>query len=163
MKRDDLRYLMGISYRLIVASVPLLEFAIQYADGPLREYYEHHMTEEEGHDQMLLADLNQFGEPAPHSFVAAQLAGAQYYFIAHVHPAMLLGYMYALESNTATPEMVDGIESEHGIKLTALRHHAEHDPEHRKDLMAMIVSLPDDLRALVMWNHDEVMKVIHGL
>lgn len=155
---DDIAHLkrsMTFVYQLIVASAPLLAFAILRAEGPLREYYEQHLKEERGHDEMLRDDLKRMDvtEFAP-NHIAAQVAGAQYYLIAHTHPALLLGYMHALERDSLPVEEVDRLSKLHGVELTALRHHAQHDPEHRNDLKRMIAALDDAQREMVEWNED---------
>jgi hypothetical protein len=155
---DDFDYLkrtMKFVYQLVVASTPLLSFAILRAEGPLKAYYEEHLKEELGHDEMLRRDLVTMGvtEFAP-NHIAAQVAGAQYYLIAHTHPALLLGYMHALERDSLPVEEVDRLSKLHGVELTALRHHAKHDPEHRKDLERVIASLPSEQQELVRWNED---------
>lgn len=148
-------------YRIIVASAPLLEFAIPRSEGAVRDYYIEHLAEERGHDEMLLDDLKRLGvTDVPPSFFAAQLAGSQYYIIAHEHPAMLLGYMLALESNTLSVSSVDELSRHHGVELTALRHHAEHDPLHNRDLKEVIQSLAPELQERVMWNARHVAEII---
>lgn len=152
-----LRAVMCFFYRTMVASVPLLMFAIQRCDGPLREYYLQHAAEELGHDEMLKADLAALGvTDIPLSHQAAQIAGSQYHLIAHEHPALLLGYMLALERDSLTPEQVDALGKHHGVTLTALRHHSEHDPIHRDDLLRVIAGLPESLQELVRWNERSV-------
>lgn len=161
MKSDlhVLRANLSFAYRLMVASVPLLQFAIPKAQGSLLEYYKRHLEEESGHDEMLKRDLANLGVvEVPHFYDAAQLAGAQYYLIAHEHPAMLLGYMHALESGTMRVELVDQLSRDHGAELTALRHHAIHDPGHKVDLEEMISSLGEELRSRVLWNEENVKR-----
>lgn len=144
---------LGFIYKVIVASAPLLRFAIERADGDLRDYYKEHLEEETGHDEMLLDDLKRLGvEDFPPDHIAAQLAGSQYYFIAHEHPAMLLGYMHALERNSMRVEDVDSLSALHGAELTALRHHAVHDPGHKEDLERVIAGLDPAMRLRVEWN-----------
>lgn len=150
-----------IVYRTIVASAPLLRFAIERSDGDLKAYYEKHLQEEVGHEDMLLDDLKRLGmEVIPLSFVAAQLAGSAYYFIEHEHPAMLLGYMHALERNSPPVELVDDLSRFHGVELKALRHHAQHDPGHRADLEEMIAALPEELRGKVLWCSDRTAELV---
>lgn len=161
---DDRQYLIrGLCevYRIIVASAPLLEFAIPRCDGALLEYYERHLLEEQGHDEMLRDDLLRLGVvDIPHSHHAAQMAGSQYYLIAHEHPALLLGYMHALESGPLTVSQVDELSRIHGTELTALRHHAEHDPGHREDLEGMIAMQPEHLRELIEWNESWTRRLM---
>lgn len=140
-------------YRIMVASVPLLEFAIPKAKGRLKDYYRQHLGEEIGHDVMLLADLRALGvNEVPHYYAAAMGAGAQYYLIAHHHPALLLGYMHALESQPLQIGAIKEIEDAHGCALSALRLHSEHDPKHREELAGLIESQPEDLKKAIAWN-----------
>lgn len=150
---DVLKRGLTFVYQLIVASTPLLAFAILRAEGPLKAYYQEHLKEEQGHDEMLRQDLERMGVTEfPPNHLAAQIAGSQYYLIAHTHPALLLGYMHALERDSLPVEEVDRLSNLHGVELTALRHHAKHDPEHRKDLERVIASLPNEQQELVRWN-----------
>lgn len=148
-------------YRMMVASAPLLEFAIPKATGEVRRYYIEHLLEEQGHDDMLLDDLHRLGvEDVPYSHAAASIAGAQYYLIAHDHPALLLGYMHALERESMPVETVDQLSARHGTALTALRHHSLHDPHHKGDLERVIATLPEGLQMRVRWNEDHVVRAL---
>lgn len=148
---------LSFSYRTMVASEALLEFAIPRATGELKEYYKRHLEEERGHEKMLERDLRELGVPEiPESFAAACLAGAQYYFIAHEHPSMLLGYMHAMERNEISPQVVDDLCKWHGVNLTCLKHHASHDKGHKADLEGMIERLPEKQRRRVLWNEINV-------
>lgn len=144
---------LSVVYRMMVASAPLLEFAIPRSEGELRRYYLEHLMEEEGHDAMLLDDLHRLGvENVPYSRLAAEMTGAQYYLIAHEHPALLLGYMYALERESMAVDVVDELSQHHGTQLTALRHHSIHDPAHRRDLARLIAKQPESLQARIKSN-----------
>lgn len=148
-------------YRLIVASESLLRAAMVKAEGELLDCYRRHLEEETGHDEMLRDDLARLGvTDIPHSHIAAQLAGSQYYLIVHDDPALLLGYMHALESSAMNIEAVDELERKHGTELTALRHHALHDPQHCKELEAMILSLDDARIERVAWNEACVRRFL---
>lgn len=157
--------IMSFSYHTMRASVPLLEFALDRTeDNALREYFMKHIVEEAGHDRMLLSDLHALGVDEvtlPHR--AAQFAGSQYYLIAHEHPALLLGYMRALESESVNVDDVDAISKLHGVPLSALRHHAEHDPQHKKDLDAIIAEMPANLRHRIEWNEAATKQMIEAL
>ena len=153
-------------YRVIVASCPLLEFAIPKCDGELREYYLQHLDEERDHDVMLKDDLERFGIPElmiPKYHSAAQLAGSQYYLIAHEHPALLLGYMHALEAYSLPPQTVDDLSKHHGVELKTLKHHAIHDPAHKTDLESMICKQDEELQGRVFWNERCVTHFLNGM
>lgn len=151
-------------YRLMVASAPLLEFAIKHCpDNYLKEFYAKHLAEEQGHDEMLAKDLVGMGiDRIPCSMSAARLAGSQYYLIAHHHPAMLLGYMQALESESLPVSLIEELEATHGCELACLRHHAIHDPHHIAELDIQVVGLPEVLLKDVISNRDMTILAINA-
>ena len=154
---------MLLLHGMIVASVPLLKFAVPKCGGDLRDYYRKHIAEEEGHDHMLRDDLAALGvTDIPPSFQAAKIAGSQYYLIAHEHPSALLGYMLALESNALNPFHVEQIERAHGTKLESFRHHAKHDPQHTIALRRQIDALSAKHQAIVIWNHDNTIAELNA-
>lgn len=151
--KDDFVRILAFFYRTMIASVPLLRFASTLSTGPLHDYFVKHIDEERGHEVMQLHDLNALGvSEIPFAHYAAQFAGSQYYLIAHEHPALLLGYMRAMESGVMPAEEVAKLEAHHGIELTCLRHHAIHDPQHSTDLTEMIDALDEPMKARVLWN-----------
>jgi hypothetical protein len=151
-------------YRMIVASAPLLVFAVPRSEGRLKRYYEHHLAEEIGHDTMLEEDLRRLGvEKIPHYHLAAQIAGSQYYLVAHEHAAALLGYMHVLESMALKPNVVAAVERAHGVELKAMRHHAEHDPGHVAELNEQIEALPAELKSLVNWNSRHIFRQLQNV
>ena len=162
--KSDLVIVLSFVYHTMRASVPLLRFALLHdMSDELREYYNQHIGEEAGHDDMLLQDLYALGvEPLPLTFFAAQFAGSQYYLIAHEHPALLLGYMRALESESFTEAEVDNLCQIHHVELSAMRHHAIHDPLHCRDIDEQIARLSASLQTRVRWNEAEVNKMMRG-
>lgn len=146
----------------MTASEGLLKAAIRKGDiDELGLYFTEHLTEETGHLAMLEQDLIALGVTRIVKFpAAAQLAGAQYYYIEHEHPAMLLGYMVALEGNAPTIEQVDALEAQHG-PLTCTRHHALHDPGHAVGLREQIAKLPEALQARVHENEMWTLRDIN--
>jgi hypothetical protein len=155
-------YTLSFCYRLIVASVPLLEVASLCSTGRLKEYFEKHIHEERGHDIMLMDDLVRLGVTnIPLSFPAACIAGSQYYLVSHEHPAMLLGYMHALESNTMNEDAVAALSKHHGVELKALMHHAKHDPQHAKDIESLLRTLDSNLLQRVLWNKSQVQNALN--
>jgi hypothetical protein len=150
----------------MTASEKLLEAAIRKGElDDLGLYFTQHLAEERGHLQMLEADLERLGVKRILKFpAAAQLAGAQYYYIEHEHPALLLGYMAALERNGLTEAQVDELEREYG-PLSCLRHHAIHDVGHAKELRVQIDTLAELLRTRVRENeawtvHDYRTRIV---
>lgn len=152
------RYLV-LAHTKIRASVPLMETALaasrRLPDDPvavvLADYLERHIPEERGHDEWLLADLEFLGAPrddvvgvVPSPSVAA-LVGAQYYWVQHVHPVGLLGYVGLLEGYPPKPAEIDRMQAATGYGPEAfrtLRLHAELDPHHGAELDDLLDSLP---------------------
>lgn len=164
MTRDGLIGNLGFIYRMIVASAPLLECGIKHSSGDLRAYYQRHLAEETGHDEMVRDDLYRLGvKEIPRYHAASAIAGSQYYFIAHEDPAMLLGYMSVLESSAPTAEVVDELEAEHMTELNALRHHAIHDPEHIQEIRAQIDMQPERMQGLILWNAENTRNFLNTM
>lgn len=116
----------------------------------LRAYYLKHAEEERGHERWLLADLESLGisrervlRRLTYPGVAA-LAGAQYYWIRHVHPAAYLGYLAAIEVPPSA-EFLREVRERTGIPATSMSghlRHAEIDIGHMAELDAVLDTLP---------------------
>jgi hypothetical protein len=148
-----------LSHGIIRASVPLMAAARDRARelpgdavaGIVAGYCERHIEEERGHDDWLLEDLAVLGvDPdevlrRPPSPTVAALVGAQYYWIAHVHPVGLLGYVLLLEGWPPTPAIVDELRRRTGFGPAAFRTllaHADLDPHHGQELDEVLDGLP---------------------
>lgn len=135
-------------YHIMVASEPLLRFALAETTDPrLREYFAKHLEEERGHSTWLAQDLKSIGVDVGHTeapLIAIQMAGSIYYLIFHVHPVALLGYMRVLEGPGMSQERLAKLEQEYPRSLLrTVRYHLEHDLDHMKDLNAIIEALPE--------------------
>lgn len=144
-------------HQIIRASVPLMVRAQQVLTehGKLESeristYLASHIEEEQNHDRWLLDDLKILGwtEDAVLALHPANdvihLVGSQYYLINHHDPALLLGYIAALEGVPPVADDVRDRAIELGIPLKALRtvlYHAEHDITHSSELYDFISSL----------------------
>jgi len=149
---DYLRAMYGV----VRASVPLMERALLRCDaigdgdsvcGPLRGYLEQHITEEQGHDEWLLADLAAVGGgPAgPPSPAVARLVGAQYYWIEHHHPVALLGYLAVMEGYAPAPWLPGKITAATGVHAAAVRtvrEHAALDGDHADAVFRLLDAVP---------------------
>lgn len=152
LPRHLLLSLLCFLHGTMIASEGMLKAAIRKSDGELRDYFREHLIEETGHVAMLEHDLKRLGVTEILKFpAAAQLAGAQYYYIEHEHPSMLLGYMAALECNSLSLEKLAALEREYG-PLTCARHHAMHDPGHGAELRRQIEELPEALKRRALEN-----------
>ena len=125
---------------LMRASGPLLELAVERSSGALREYYKAHLAEEKDHADWLAEDMELLSEaPSQIDHAAAATAGAQYYYLRHVGPHALLGYMAAMEFRPMSLADVESLETLYGAPaIRTLRYHATHDPEHAKELARVI-------------------------
>jgi hypothetical protein len=148
-----------LCHGIVRASVPLMEAARDRAArlpgdpvaAAVADYCARHVPEELGHDDWLLEDLAGLGvDPdavlaRPPSPAVAALVGAQYYWIHHVHPVGLLGYVLLLEGWPPTPSTVDELRRRTGYGPEAFRTllaHADLDPGHGAELDAVLDSLP---------------------
>lgn len=157
---------LGIILQMIVASEELMRVALQRLNGSrdvydqrLADYFAEHLAEETGHYSWLLDDLGD--QKVSFEWIAAELAGTQYYLVNHMHPSMLLGYMAVLECFPAPLEMVDKLEEIHGkCLLRTLRYHAVHDQDHGKDVLHMIEEAPKHLQDWIIAN---AVKTAHKI
>lgn len=147
-------------HSMIRSSVPILETAAREAEAlapedpaaaQLAPYYRRHADEERHHDEWVLEDLQALGvspeevwKRLPSNWVAS-LIGTHYYWIHHVHPVALMGYLAVLEGNPPKEEELVGYQERTGLPKQAFRtliKHAHLDPHHRDDLNAEIDRLP---------------------
>lgn len=128
--------------RAAVAADPVCEALV--------DYLAEHVDEEDGHDAMLLEDLEILGVspeavfrrmPSP---TVAQLVGAQYYWIEHHHPIAFLGFVAVMEGFPPTPSLIASLRARTGLPAAAFRTYEEHgrlDPGHRDHLDETLDSL----------------------
>jgi len=148
------------NHSVIRCSVPLMKAAAEASEkildrDPIAEgmlaYFRKHIPEETGHDDWVLDDLETLGYkreevlkriPSPS---AAALAGAQYYWIRHVHPVALLGFIAVLEGTPPDVEFFEQTADRIGVPRRAFSNlllHGKLDPQHRDDLDHMLDALP---------------------
>lgn len=138
-------------YHAMVASEQLLIEAEKRSEGELKEYFRAHLEEERGHAQWLAEDLASVGIRVQHTRIpveAVEMVGSVYYMVFHVEPCALLGYMQALEKEE-WPQMAQWERNYPPSLLRTLKHHAEHDPQHARDLRRIIETLTPAQKALV--------------
>jgi hypothetical protein len=158
--REQYPAYLAAMHGLVRASVPLMRAAAEGCapmasdrGGPLlAEYLRGHIEEERDHDRWLLEDLAVLGVGHPDALLPpaiqeeiAELAGAQYYLVRHLHPACLLGYMAVLEGCPPSAGMVARLPARTGWPAAAFRTVASHgdaDPGHLRDLITLIDGLP---------------------
>jgi hypothetical protein len=151
-------YLVTV-HGVIRASVPLMK-AAELECGEVRrdklcsslaKYFHEHSIEETDHDEWLLSDLNILGlsrqdvlSRKPLNEVA-ELVGAQYYWIHHLHPCSLLGYILALEGYPITKEELNEVIKRSKFPKAAFRTLLEHsslDVHHLQELDRVLDTLP---------------------
>jgi hypothetical protein len=141
---------------LIRASVPLMESAVggcgrlpphDHSAEPLAGYLRAHIERERGHDDWLREDLAVLSAEGPGiaGDEVAALVGAQYYWVEHVHPACLLGYIAVLEGCPPDAGFTARLPALTGLPARAFRTlawHAGHDPGHSGELDRLLDLLP---------------------
>lgn len=157
------------NHSVIRSSVPLMKAAVGECEkllnrDPIAEgmlaYFRQHIPEETGHDEWVLDDLETLGFRRPDVLKripppsAAALAGAQYYWIRHVHPVALLGFIAVLEGTPPDVAFFESTADRIGLPRRAFSNlllHGKLDPQHRDDLDRTLDSLPltDDHHALM--------------
>lgn len=163
-------YLIAL-HGIVRASVPLMQTALMrsrelaardaVAAGVI-DYFERHIEEELGHDEWLLEDLETLGIPRADVLArlpaesTARAVGAQYYWVRHVHPVALLGYIAVLEGHPPAVEFLDRLVTVTGLPRGAFRtlyKHARLDVAHQDDLRKLVERLPLEPR------HESLMGV----
>jgi len=130
---------MKFAYNLMLPSSRLLELAGDKSKGELRDYFLRHAEEERAHAGWMLEDLHSLQQIPIIDHAVACIAGAQYYYIEHIAPDMLLGYQAALEFRPMPMEHVDKIASVFGERaVRTIRYHAENDVKHGAELRQII-------------------------
>ena len=124
-----------------------LERSLSFRGDPvatnLASYLRTHIEEEKDHDLWLLDDICSLGyherdvlETAPCS-ATVNLIGAQYFWMNHIHPVAVLGYLILMEGYAPLPGQLELIRARSGAPSTAfrcLKRHADDDPAHLADL-----------------------------
>ena len=127
------------TYYYVCHSTRLLALSaahIPLAQDELYNRYLKHIQEETAHEKLALSDLKKLGfklEDFPALSVTSSFYQTQYYYIEHVNPFSLLGYILILEGLSAAygKHCYDRAREAHGSdKVNFWRVHAEEDPEH---------------------------------
>jgi hypothetical protein len=146
-------------HRVMQSGIKLMrtakDCALALPDDPVAAqtaaYLQMHIEEEKDHDQWLLSDIESLGiDPAdvlratPFPAVVS-LIGAQYFWMFHMHPVAILGYLIVLEGYPPLVHQLEQIRRNTGLPATAfrcLRSHAEDDPEHIDTLNRTLDNMP---------------------
>jgi hypothetical protein len=149
------------SHSIIRASVPLMQAAEKacllpmYASDPalagFGRYLRKHIPEETGHHEWIINDGVALGldrqsilQRLPKES-ATQLVGVQYYWIHHYSPIALAGFIAAMEGSPPPVEFFKEVAARNNLPLkcfSSFVYHAKIDPQHRRDLDAVLDSLP---------------------
>lgn len=109
----------------------------------LASYLDVHLQEELGHDAWLLDDIRTLGFEeqdvvrAQPCAASVALVGSQYFWMMHVHPVAIMGYLILMEGYAPVVSQLEEIRVRSGAPESAfrcLRRHAEDDPAHLADL-----------------------------
>lgn len=173
------------TYCVARASVPLMEAARQRAlqlgahdpvAAGMPAYLERHIDEEGPHAAWVLEDLEAIGHPRERvnaripPGVLVRMVGAQYYWVQHVHPVVLLGYIAALEQRVAPATLVQRLAAHSRHPAAAFRtllEHSNDDVEHIEELYRLLDRLPlsPALEAALSINAFETLELVdasHG-
>lgn len=158
---------MRLLHQIMTASEGMLEEAARI-DSPLQSYFAEHLEEERNHEKWLARDIENLGaQVGSMEYLAAGLAGTQYYLIKHVTPLALLGYMALLEGYPASDEQVRQLETLYPDSVSTLKYHAVHDREHRAELSKQLDAVPEEFHELIIWNAAQSARLyghlLHGL
>jgi len=149
------------SHSIIRASVPLMQAAEQACQLPAHagdpalqgfgRYLRHHIPEETGHHEWILDDGEAMGlsrqailERLPKES-ATQLVGVQYYWIQHYSPIALAGFIATMEGGPPPAKFFKEVAARNHLPLkcfSSFLYHAKIDPRHKRDLDAVLDSLP---------------------
>jgi pyrroloquinoline quinone (PQQ) biosynthesis protein C len=149
------------SHAIIRASAPLMQAALdacglpQHASDPAMQgfarYLRHHIPEEIGHHEWILDDGEAMGIDRRDVLArlplesATQLVGVQYYWIHHFNPIALAGYIATMEGDPPPIEFIEDVARRNNLPLNCFSnflYHAKIDPQHRRDLDAVLDALP---------------------
>ena len=117
----------------------------------LAAYLQVHIEEELGHDQWLFDDICSLGLEekevvrAQPCAAVVNLVGAQYFWMTHVHPVAVMGYLILMEGYAPLTSQLEEIQARSKAPATAfrcLKRHADDDPGHLADLNKALDSMP---------------------
>jgi hypothetical protein len=149
------------SHSIIRASVPLMRAAADACELPAHagdpalqgfgRYLRHHIPEETGHHEWIVNDGVALGldrqailQRLPKES-ATQLVGVQYYWIHHYSPIALAGFIATMEGSPPPAEFFKEVAARNNLPLkcfSSFLYHAKIDPQHRRDLDAVLDALP---------------------
>ncbi|MFZ4404262.1 MAG: iron-containing redox enzyme family protein, partial [Pseudobdellovibrionaceae bacterium] len=145
------------AYYFVRHSTPMLALSagLSVDNRPYHLRCIEHLSEEKGHDKLLLNDLKTLGyniSNFPELAATKALYQTQYYWIQHKNPISFLGYIVLLE----------GLAIHYGAKIYSeikkfpgnsfIEIHTEDDVEHLKRAFQMIESLPSHEQKLIIEN-----------
>jgi hypothetical protein len=161
-------------HMVVRAGVCLMETAVQAAKklpassalkAELIAYLSKHIEEERGHDLWLLEDYAATGHKPEHllaripSCEVANMVGAQYYWILHHHPIMVMGHIAALETYHPPAGFAQHLSNITGYAMEAFRavsRHEKLDLVHKVEIHALLDGMNLSAR-------DEVALGVSGL
>lgn len=144
------------AYYFVKHSTPMLALSAGYS-AENREYHARcliHLSEEKGHDKMLLNDLKIMGFDIvsfPELPSTQALYQTQYFWIQHRSPTSFLGYIVLLEGLAihAGKSVLNQVGK---MPATFLKLHAEEDVDHLQKAYKIIEALPKSEQDLILQN-----------
>lgn len=145
------------AYYFVRHSTPLLALSCGRASSN-RSYHLRcigHLSEEKGHDGLLLNDLKKLGisiGDCPEFASTSAFYQSQYYWIEHVNPVSFLGYIYVLE---ALATLQGSLKAEQAKLFRAdsfLKIHADEDAGHLEQAEKLISTFSVNEQAQIVKN-----------
>lgn len=157
--RDPEQYAWWLSqaYYFVKHSTPMLALSagLSADNRPYHMRCLEHLSEEKGHDKMLLNDLKLMKrkiEDYPELEGTQAFYQTQYYWIQHKSPMSFLGYIVILEGSAVMtgPQALEAAKSHKAHTFLSL--HSEDDPDHLEKAFRMIEDLPPHEQELIVEN-----------
>jgi hypothetical protein len=156
---NDYLYAFWLSqaYYFVKHSTPMLALSagLSVENRPYHIRCIEHLSEEKGHDKMLLNDLKQLGysiEDFPELTQTQALYQTQYYWIQHKSPTSFLGYIVLLEgiAINSGKKVLQQVTTSKGLSFLKL--HSEEDEDHIEKAYSIIESMNELEQVLICKN-----------
>ena len=160
-EKDSYANFLAQTYYYVSHSTRFLAFSAGLMGDDDKKYFNRfikHISEEHNHELLALRDLKNLGYAItdfPESMESKMLWETQYYKIQHEDPLSLIGYIIPLEMMSAKyfPDFLQRVTKAFGSKTNSfVRVHAEEDPDHIEEALAILNELSGKRKERVVTN-----------